>query len=109
MTDVAPRPPTADAEQHTVAQTELKAGAIGLPGVLMIGVTAIAPAIAGMFTIPFIVSNAGVTAPPAYLGAFVIALTLGYVLAQFPQYMTSAATDYTLVSRALGARSGRIV
>ena len=38
--------------QHTVAETDLKPGAIGLPGVLMQGVTAIAPAIAGMFTMP---------------------------------------------------------
>ena len=101
--------PAAAAEQHTVAQTELKAGAIGLPGVLMIGVTTIAPAIAGMFTIPFIVSNAGVTAPLAYLGAFVIALMLGYVLAQFSKYMTSAGTYYTYVSRSLGARMGFLV
>jgi amino acid transporter len=97
------------AEQHTVARTELKAGAIGLPGVLMQGVTTIAPAIAGMFTIPFIVSNAGVTAPLAYAGAFVIALMLGYVLAQYSKYMTSAGTYYTFVSRSLGGRVGFLV
>jgi amino acid transporter len=96
-------------EQHTVAETKLKAGAIGLPGVLMQGVTAIAPAIAGMFTIPFIVSNAGITAPLAYLGAFVIALMLGYVLAQFSKYMTSTGTYYTYVSQSLGARTGFLV
>ena len=45
--------------QHTVAETQLKAGAIGLPGVLMQGVTAIAPAIAGLFTIPFITRRNG--------------------------------------------------
>lgn len=101
--------PGVRAEEHTVAQTELKAGAIGLPGILMIGVTAIAPAIAGMFTIPFIASNAGVTAPLAYLGAFVIALMLGYVLAQFSRYMTSAGTYYTFVSRSLGGRMGFLV
>jgi amino acid transporter len=101
--------PTTGAEQHTVAQTELKAGAIGLPGVLMQGVTSIAPAIAGMFTIPFIVSNAGVTAPLAYLGAFVIALMLGYVLAQFTKHMTSAGTYYTFVSNSLGERWGFLV
>jgi len=95
--------------EHMVAETKLKAGAIGLPGVLMIGVTSIAPAIAGMFTIPFIVSNAGVTAPLAYLGAFVIALMLGYVLAQFSKYMTSAGTYYTFVSRSLGGRVGFLV
>jgi hypothetical protein len=43
----------------------------------MQGVTTIAPAIAGMFTIPFIVLNAAVAAPLAYLGAFAIALMLG--------------------------------
>src|SRR6476619_7121784 len=95
--------------EHTVAETELKAGAIGLTGVLMIGVTTIAPAIAGMFTIPFIVSNAGVTAPLAYLGAFVIALMLGYVLAQYSRYMTSAGTYYTYVSNSLGGRAGFLV
>lgn len=109
MTDVASRPPTAGAEQHTVAETRLKAGAIGLPGVLMQGVTAIAPAIAGMFTIPFIVSNAGVNAPLAYLGAFVIALMLGYVLAQFTKHMTSTGTYYTFVSNSLGERWGFLV
>jgi amino acid transporter len=95
--------------QHTVAQTQLKAGAIGLPGVLMQGVTAIAPAIAGMFTIPFIVSNAGVAAPLAYLGAFVIALMLGYVLAQFTKHMTSSGTYYTFISNSLGERWGFLV
>lgn len=97
------------AEQHTVAETQLRAGAIGLPGILMQGVTTIAPAIAGMFTIPFIVSNAGVNAPLAYLGAFVIALMLGYVLAQFSRHMTSAGTYYTYVSHSLGGRAGFLV
>ncbi len=101
--------PSGAAERHTVAQTDLKAGAIGLPGVLMQGVTAIAPAIAGMFTIPFIVSNAGITAPLAYLGAFLIALMLGYVLAQYSKYMTSAGTYYTYVSKSLGGRAGFLV
>jgi amino acid transporter len=102
---VAPAP----REDGTVADTGLKAGAIGLPGVLMQSVTAIAPAIAGMFTIPFIVSNAGVTAPLAYLGAFVIALLLGYVLAQFTKHLTSVGTYYTFVSHSLGVRWGFLV
>ena len=94
---------------HMVAETELRAGAIGLPGVLMQGVTSIAPAIAGLFTIPFIVSNAGITAPLAYLGAFIIALMLGYVLAEYSKYMTSAGTYYTFVSKSLGGRAGFLV
>src|SRR5215468_11968983 len=70
------------------ARNQLKADAVTLPGVLMQSVTSIAPAIAGMFTVPFIVLNAGVSAPLAYLGAFIIALFLGYVLAQFTRHMS---------------------
>ena len=40
-------------------RNQLKADAVTLPGVLMQSVTSIAPAIAGMFTVPFIVLNAG--------------------------------------------------
>ena len=95
----------------TTAQsgTELKAGVISLPGVLMQSVTSIAPAIAGLFTVPFIVSNAGVGAPLAYLGAFIIALFLGYVLAQFSRHLSSSGSYYTFVSRSLGGRPGFLV
>jgi amino acid transporter len=105
----AVRPRRITAGQHTVVETRLKPGAIGLPGVLMQGVSAIAPAVAALFTLPFIVSNAGVTAPLAYLGAFAIALMLGYVLAQYSRYMTSAGTYYTYVSNSLGERTGFLV
>jgi amino acid transporter len=87
----------------------LKAGVITLPGVLMQSVTSIAPAIAGLFTVPFIVLNAGVAAPMAYLGAFVIALMLGYVLAQFAKHLSSTGSYYTFVSRTLGGRPGFLV
>ncbi len=87
----------------------LKAGVISLPGVLMQSVTSIAPAIAGMFTVPFIVLNAGVGAPLAYLGAFIIALFLGYVLAQFSRHLSSTGSYYTYVSRSLGGRAGFLV
>src|SRR5215468_10603987 len=91
------------------ARNQLKADAVTLPGVLMQSVTSIAPAIAGMFTVPFIVLNAGVSAPLAYLGAFIIALFLGYVLAQFSRHMSSTGSYYTFVSRSLGGRPGFLV
>jgi amino acid transporter len=108
MAETVAQPPPG-AEQHTVAVTELRAGAIGLPGVMMQAITAIAPAIAGLFTLQFIVSEAGVGAPLAYLGAFIIALMLGFVLAQFSKHMTSAGTYYTFVSRSLGVRWGFLI
>ena len=101
--------PVATPTEATGAQTGLRSGSIGLAGVLMQSVTTIAPAIAGLFTIPFIASNAGVAAPLAYFGAFVIALTLGWVLSQFAKHMTSAGTYYTYVSRSLGAKAGFLV
>lgn len=91
------------------AGERLKTGVVTLPGVLMQSVTSIAPAIAGMFTVPFIVLNAGVGAPLAYLGAFIIALFLGYVLAQFSRHMSSTGSYYTFVSRSLGGRAGFLV
>ena len=75
----------------------------------MQSVTAIAPAIAGMFTMPFIVLNAGVAAPMAFVGAFVIALLVGYVLAQFARHLSSTGSYYTFVSRSLGGRAGFLV
>jgi amino acid transporter len=87
----------------------LKAGVLTLPGVLMQSVTAIAPAIAALFTVPFIASNAGKATPLAYLGAFVIALFLGYVLAQYSRHMSSTGSYYTFVSRSLGGRPGFLV
>jgi amino acid transporter len=91
------------------AGSRLKAGVVTLPGVLMQSVTSIAPAIAGLFTVPFIVANAGVGAPLAYLGAFIIALLLGYVLAQFSRHLSSTGSYYTFVSRSLGGRAGFLV
>jgi amino acid transporter len=93
----------------TEPDSGLKSGVLTLPGVLMQSVTSIAPAIAGMFTVPFIVSNAGKAAPLAYLGAFVIALFLGYVLAQFSRHLSSSGSYYTFVSRSLGPRAGFVV
>jgi len=87
----------------------LKKGVITLPGVLMQSVTSIAPAIAGMFTIPFIVLNAGIAAPLAYFGAFIIALFLGYSLSQFSRHLSSTGSYYTFVSRSLGGRWGFLV
>ena len=53
--------------------------------------------------------NAGIAAPLAYLGAFVIALFLGYVLAQFSRHLSSTGSYYTFVSRSLGGRWGFLV
>src|SRR5438132_10960262 len=92
-----------------VVPTELKAGALSLPEVLMQSVTTIAPAIAALFFTPVIVGLAGLTSPLAYPLAFVITLMLGIVLVQFTKKMPAAGGYYTYISRSLHPRLGWLV
>ena len=97
---------TSAEDKVMVASTELKAGALHLPEVLMQSVTTIAPAIAALFFTPFLVSFAGVTSPLAYPIAFVITLMLGIVLVQFTKKMPAAGGYYTYISRSIHPRAG---
>src|SRR5215469_17796480 len=101
--------PTAAESPVMVATTELKAGALSLPEVLMQSVTTIAPAIAALFFTPVVVGFAGVTSPLAYPIAFVITLILGIVLVQFTKKMPAAGGYYTYISRSLHPRAGWLV
>ena len=89
-----------------VAETELHAGALRLPGVLMQGLTHMAPATALLFTIQFTTTQAGVVAPLAYLVAFPIVLVLGVCLMQMAKYLPSAGGYYTHISRTVHPRAG---
>ena len=100
---------TSAEDKVMVASTELKAGALHLPEVLMQSVTTIAPAIAALFFTPFLVSFAGVTSPLAYPIAFVITLMLGIVLVQFTKKMPAAGGYYTYISRSIHPRAGWLV
>jgi hypothetical protein len=67
------RLPTVGPENKVlVVPTELKAGALSLPEVLMQSVTTIAPAIAALFFTPAVVGFTGITSPLAYPIAFLI-------------------------------------
>src|SRR5918912_91530 len=87
-------------------ETRLKGGVLGLPSVLMQGITHIAPAVGMVLTIQFITSNAGVTSPLAYVIAFLIVLTLGGALTQRAKYLPSSGGYYTYVSRTVHPRAG---
>lgn len=89
-----------------VANTELHAGALRLPGVLMQGLTHMAPATGLLFTIQFIGSHAGPAAPLAYLAAFPIVLVLGVCLVQLAKHLPCAGGYYTYISRTVGPRTG---
>ena len=79
-----------------VAETELRAGAVGLTGAIMQNVTHIAPAIAAFFFTQTIVGYSGGHAPLAYLIGFVVVLALGMCLVQLAKHFPRpAATSPT--------------
>jgi amino acid transporter len=91
---------------HDFEHTELKANAIGLPSAIMQGVALIAPAIAALFFVPFIVGLAGQNAPLVYPIALAITLGCGWVLVQYTRKMPSAGGYFTYTSRALHPWAG---
>ncbi len=94
------------AGERGLEKAELRAGALRLTGVLMQGIAHIAPATAVLFTIQFITSHAGITAPFAYLVAFLIVAMLGVSLTQLAKHLPSAGGYYTYVSRTVHPRVG---
>ncbi|MCI0625264.1 MAG: APC family permease [Acidobacteria bacterium] len=96
----------AAAGEGGVVHSDLHTGALGLTAVLMQGITHTAPATAVLLTLPFTARDAGVTAPLAYLIAFLIVLMLGVVLTQLARHLPSAGGYYTYVSRTIHPRVG---
>jgi len=88
------------------SENRLRSGALGLTGVLMQGITHIAPATATLFTIQLTASYSGVTAPLAYLIAFLIVMMLGVSVTQLARHFPSAGGYYTYVSRTVSPRAG---
>jgi amino acid transporter len=87
-------------------RTELRENAVGLPGMLMQGIATIAPSFAILASFVFIVSNAGIVTPWAYLlGGTLLALQ-ALSAAQLAKVFPSAGGWYTWIARALHPRAG---
>ena len=99
-------PGTTGDEVGGVAKTDLAAGALRLPEVLMQSVTLVAPAIATLFSFAFIVSFAGLSAPLAFLIVMAIAMILAVNLSMLARAFPSAGGYFTYLSRALHPRAG---
>ena len=98
-----------EAATVTVAQTQLKAGALRLPSIFMQSLTMVAPGIAALFYTPVVVSQAGLAAPLAYPIAFIIVLFTAVVLAELAKAVPSAGGYYTYVARGIHPRAGFLV
>ncbi len=102
MTDSAQRPVVASGQTGP----GLAKGKLGLFDVLFQGITHIGPAVAVIFTLPFIVSYAGAATPIALIGAVIIMLFIANTVAEFSKYMPSTGGYYSFVRRGLGPRWG---
>jgi len=89
-----------------VAETELRAGSVALPGAIMQNITHIAPAVAGFFFIQFIVGLSGAHAVFAYLIGVLVVLGLGVCLAILAGRFPSAGGYFTYISRTVHPRVG---
>ena len=91
----------------SVAQTELKAGALKLPSIFMQSLTMVAPGIAACFYTPFVVTQAGLAAPLAYPIAFVIVLLTAVVLAELPDHELAFANSWRDAVSAIGTEEAQ--
>jgi amino acid transporter len=106
MSESIAGPAPAAAKRPLVAETELRAGALRLPEVVMQSITHIAPAIAILFSFQFIVGLAGVAAPWVYVAAIAIVLITAVSMTQLARAFPSAGGYYTYVSRSVHPRAG---
>ncbi len=90
----------------TGIQTELREGAVGLPGVLMQGIATIAPAFAILASFVFITGFAGIVTPWAYLFGGALLALQALSAAQLAKQFPSAGGWYTWIARALHPRAG---
>ena len=87
-------------------ESNLRAGALKLPSVIMQAVTHIAPAAGLILTLQLITRHAAQTVPLAFAIAFLIVLSLGVSLAELAKHLPSAGGYYTYVSRTVHPRAG---
>src|SRR2546423_5892091 len=107
MSSDATVPPLAGAPGDlVVADTELRAGAIGFWGNMVQAVTHIAPGLNVLLGLTFIVSFAGVTAPIAYLLGGLICLGVAGVLKQLAQQFTGAGGYFLYIQPPIRTRLG---
>jgi amino acid transporter len=95
----------AGSNQGTI-KTELRENAVGLPGMLMQGIATIAPSFAILASFVFIVSNAGIVTPWAYVFGGALLALQAVSAAQLAKVFPSAGGWYTWIARALHPRAG---
>ncbi len=103
MTQEPTKTPVAMPGDHKVTSTGLKAGAVGLVGVLFMAVANAAPITAMTFNVPVAVGYGnGIGAPAGFLFATIVLtlFTVGYV--SMAKHITTAGAFYGFITKGLG-------
>lgn len=90
-------------------ESGLDSRALRFPGVVVQGVTYIAPAIGAVLLLPLVVAEAGVAAPVIFVICLAVIATLAIALTQLAKVFPSAGGYYTFISRAVAHRLGWLV
>ena len=86
--------------------SELRANAVGLPGILMQGIATIGPSFAILASFVFIVGFAGIVTPWAFLFGGILLGLQALSAAQLAKVFPSAGGWYTWIARAFHPRAG---
>src|SRR5437764_14539665 len=87
-------------------QTTLRQNAIGLPGVLFLSTTTMAPASAVAFSLGAAIPFAGGALPLAVLIGLIVCSLIALNIGSLARHLPSAGGYYTYVSRGLGVQAG---
>ena len=97
---------TIEATSQSKKPSNLRANAIGLPGVLFQSVTTMAPAGAVAFSLGAAIPFTGAALPLAVLVALVACVLIALNIGAMARYLPSAGGYFTYVSRGLGPQAG---
>jgi amino acid transporter len=85
---------------------QLRRNSLGLPELVLHGITHIAPATNIALTFPIIALHAGPVMPLSFLLATIVCFFIGNTVAQFSRYVPSSGGYYSFATRGLGSRTG---
>ena len=85
---------------------QLRRNSLGLPELLLHGVTHIAPATNIVFTFPIIALKAGPDMPVSFLLSTLVCLLIGNTVSEFCRYLPSSGGYYSFATRGLGSHVG---
>ncbi len=105
--EISPQQPLESHEEAGVAG--LQKNALGLPGVLALGIGAIAPAASIAFNIPVMASQAGAATPLVYLLAMVSVLLLAVSILYFARNISSAGGFTEWIRVAIGGKTALVI